>query len=208
MHRALIATLLLGFASFDAHAVSLTINDTLQSFTCTNSAAALDSNDCFLVDEIVGNSSPASEIALIESSFGVSDLNFLYKSDAGTSAESGSFAGLYNTAYTTGNEDATVSYQGSASDPYIDCAGSNDCFVFVKDGNNDPNAYIFNLGTALDIAVWNGSSDIVLADLWPGNGSISHVALYGASVVPVPAAIWLFGSALIGFIGFSRRTRI
>jgi hypothetical protein len=26
------------------------------------------------------------------------------------------------------------------------------------------------------------------------------------SVVPVPAAFWLFGTALIGFIGFSRKT--
>lgn len=28
------------------------------------------------------------------------------------------------------------------------------------------------------------------------------------SEVPVPAAFWLFGSALIGFIGFSRRTNL
>jgi len=27
-------------------------------------------------------------------------------------------------------------------------------------------------------------------------------------VVPVPAAFWLFGTALIGFIGFSRRTKV
>ncbi|MCP4768128.1 MAG: PEP-CTERM sorting domain-containing protein [Gammaproteobacteria bacterium] len=26
--------------------------------------------------------------------------------------------------------------------------------------------------------------------------------------VPVPAAIWLFGTALIGFIGISRRTNL
>ena len=30
----------------------------------------------------------------------------------------------------------------------------------------------------------------------------------GPSPVPVPAAIWLFGSALIGFVGISRRTSI
>ena len=28
------------------------------------------------------------------------------------------------------------------------------------------------------------------------------------AVVPVPAAFWLFGTALIGFIGISRRTRV
>jgi len=32
---------------------------------------------------------------------------------------------------------------------------------------------------------------------------ISHI-----SAVPIPAAIWLFGTALIGFISFSRRTKI
>ena len=31
---------------------------------------------------------------------------------------------------------------------------------------------------------------------------------YLSSVVPIPAAIWLFGSALVGFIGFSRRTSL
>ena len=30
----------------------------------------------------------------------------------------------------------------------------------------------------------------------------------GPSPVPVPAAFWLFGTALIGFIGFSRRTKV
>ena len=28
------------------------------------------------------------------------------------------------------------------------------------------------------------------------------------SPVPLPSAVWLFGSALIGFIGMSRRTRV
>jgi len=32
---------------------------------------------------------------------------------------------------------------------------------------------------------------------------------YGtASVIPVPAAVWLFGTALIGFVGYSRRRKI
>ena len=36
----------------------------------------------------------------------------------------------------------------------------------------------------------------------------SHDGAYTPSVVPVPAAIWLFGTALIGFIGISRRTKV
>jgi hypothetical protein len=34
------------------------------------------------------------------------------------------------------------------------------------------------------------------------------VGLGDVPAVPVPAAIWLFGTALIGFIGISRRTNL
>lgn len=36
------------------------------------------------------------------------------------------------------------------------------------------------------------------------NGDHEHITIR-ASVVPVPAAIWLFGSALMGLVGVSRR---
>lgn len=38
----------------------------------------------------------------------------------------------------------------------------------------------------------------------------SHYTEYGPSIseVPVPAAVWLFGTALIGFIGISRRRKV
>lgn len=47
----------------------------------------------------------------------------------------------------------------------------------------------------------------------PGVGTFDDqvrwvVTEYSVSGVPVPAAVWLFGSALIGFIGFSRRTAV
>jgi hypothetical protein len=38
-----------------------------------------------------------------------------------------------------------------------------------------------------------------------GSGAIDNLTY---NVVPVPAAVWLFGTALLGFIGFSRRTAI
>ena len=43
-----------------------------------------------------------------------------------------------------------------------------------------------------------------------GQGAgLSHVTEFGqVSAVPVPASVWLFGTALIGFIGFSRRTKV
>ena len=38
-----------------------------------------------------------------------------------------------------------------------------------------------------------------------GSGAIDNLTY---SVVPVPAAVWLFGTALLGFIGLSRRTSV
>lgn len=39
---------------------------------------------------------------------------------------------------------------------------------------------------------------------WSGE-SYSHVTEYGASAVPIPAAVWLFGSGLLGLVGLSRK---
>ena len=37
------------------------------------------------------------------------------------------------------------------------------------------------------------------------NATTSHISVYG--VVPVPAAVWLFGSGLLGLVGVARRKR-
>ena len=38
--------------------------------------------------------------------------------------------------------------------------------------------------------------------------AIDHVVAQSLSPVPVPAAIWLFGTALIGFVGMSRKRKV
>jgi hypothetical protein len=53
----------------------------------------------------------------------------------------------------------------------------------------------------------NLSGGTVTVNLENNTENFSNWTEYGA-VVPVPAAFWLFGTALIGFIGFSRRTKI
>ena len=40
-----------------------------------------------------------------------------------------------------------------------------------------------------------------------GGSDISHVRVYEQTVVPVPAAVWLFGSGLLGLVGAARRRR-
>ena len=39
-------------------------------------------------------------------------------------------------------------------------------------------------------------------------GGYSEAASLSVSTVPVPAAIWLFGTGLLGFVGMSRRTEV
>lgn len=72
-----------------------------------------------------------------------------------------------------------------------------------------------NLGAATYLAgitLFNGTQ-APFTDLWKldpkltaGDGKV--VLNITVSAVPIPAAIWLFGTALIGFVGMSRRTSV
>ena len=62
---------------------------------------------------------------------------------------------------------------------------------------NPANAWVFNFGSGSQGAVNKGNNRFAWA-VQSGN-------VGGASVVPVPAAVWLFGSGLIGLIGVARR---
>ena len=54
------------------------------------------------------------------------------------------------------------------------------------------------------IAMWDTDIPNLLANVGDGQVSLN----INVSPVPVPAAFWLFGTALIGFVGVSRRTSI
>ncbi len=49
-------------------------------------------------------------------------------------------------------------------------------------------------------SVWNTENAF-------GGNNISHLTAYTTQVVPVPAAVWLFGSGLLGLVGIARRKR-
>ena len=163
-------------------------------------------------------------------------LSLLYKSGYGemvngvfvTPADSGTYANNYSTRFTGDPNNALIS-SAVTGDMLIgdsdifpiedrlinDIATCSVCFLYVKDGRNDPIWYIF------DISTWNGTDNLNLTDFWPAGvdedgkplgGAISHVAIYGVEgnkglipPVPVPAAVWLFGSGLIGLIAIGRR---
>jgi hypothetical protein len=181
-------TILLFFGAFSLNAQAIVIDP----INCGGSLTCYTTND-------TGN---LGNWADIETAFGVSvdpDLTLSYKNNVG-GGEDGTFASSYSTTYNNtpmDPADADIAYDAGAS---ISCP---ECWLLVKDGVASPAQYL------IEISSWNGTDTLELRNFWPTNGAISHVEIWGnVSPVPVPAAVWLFGTALIGFIGFSRRTKV
>jgi hypothetical protein len=84
--------------------------------------------------------------------------------------------------------------------------------VFKDDnggGGFTTNRQYFSIKQGTDIWYFENTSGGTLTVDLGTNNDYSHWTEYGPmSAVPVPAAAWLFGTALIGFIGFSRRTKV
>ena len=88
----------------------------------------------------------------------------------------------------------------------------------TSSGKNDPIEWSLDLGPGgLNLlSLLNNADDGFWIQLGFGSectrdGSNTPAYLtaeLNVSPVPVPAAIWLFGAALLGFIGMSRRTRV
>ena len=147
---------------------------------------------------IVGdNSNPT--VDEIETLVGTStQLTRVYKQDQG-GGEEGTFASSYTTSFfdtPTDPSGATISYNGSPA-PAITCP---ECYLVIKDGNANPSSYVFALGN------WDGTGDIAMTGFWPTQGAISHVEIV-AGEVPLPAAVWLFGSGLVALAGIKRRRK-
>jgi hypothetical protein len=153
----------------------------------------------------------------------LSGLDLLYKADSFDSdplqSEPASEDGVYRDSYSTvfGGEDADdgystahISYDGAPASPITECL-TGECYLIVKGGlGTNPVAYLFTLALLGWDGDVNNDSPLNLSGFWlSGRNAISHVGIYGTvSAVPVPGAFWLFGTALIGFIGLSRSTRV
>ena len=128
---------------------------------------------------LTGNQTSQSQIAAaIASTLGSSTER--YKANVGVPvSESGSASAYYETTFSntaTDPEDAYIAWVGPLA---IKALGS---FLLVKDGNQTPAWYLFNLSNL----GWTGNQDLDIQDFWPGNGSISHVTLYGTETVTPP----------------------
>jgi hypothetical protein len=149
--------------------------------------------------------------------------------------EAGTLQDLYDTTFDFALNDTRDGYTGATiKNPDAISGGcSVECFLVVTGGKNSPAAYLFNLALGWDplganggqpvangIPSWNGLMDLTLANFWSNdkNSSVAYIAIYGnlisanasatLSAVPAPATFWLFGTALLGFIGLSRSTRV
>jgi hypothetical protein len=148
-----------------------------------------------------GSQTSQSEIdAAIDPLLGTSFLQF--KQDV-LGGESGSLAGSYTATFSNSPSDpanALIHWDGGS------ILGDNR-FLLVKDGNQDPAWYLYNL----TLLGWNGTDDLVLNDFWPNQGAISHVSLYGDSgAINVPdggTTAALLGLGLLS-VGFANRMRL
>ena len=140
-----------------------------------------------------GASSNHSESELNTNNFfGLDTWAFLDKTDDLIDGGIGLTGGLPDT--TSG----TFSFDSTLWDSY------SDIIVILKDGGTGPDnqgpswsAYLLTQDTYEGFWVYGSGSNGNLKQL-------SHLAVYG-SPVPVPAALWLFGSGLIALVGFVRR---
>ncbi len=75
-------------------------------------------------------------------------------------------------------------------------------------GSYDPNSFLSaGVGDLHYMTLWGAD---FIGDVFAGSYSGSTVGMdlrLGLSAVPVPAAVWLFGTALIGLVGFGKRKK-
>jgi hypothetical protein len=79
--------------------------------------------------------------------------------------------------------------------------------IAYSGGNGDLLALV-NLGGGINTASFQFTSPATLTDLFTTSTTVTSTSFSGSiTAVPVPAAVWLFGSGLLGLVGIARRKK-
>jgi hypothetical protein len=113
--------------------------------------------------------------------------------------------GTASDAFTTGpgfNLSLGANYDGGALNQALGTTGAQFAQFWSDPDGSDANT------TTLDfISLGPASASILQSIDIPPSASNGWLLVSDASVVPLPAAVWLFGSGLIGLIGIARHKR-
>lgn len=128
-------------------------------------------------------------------------------------AGGGFTGGFLDSLSSTGERDLTITYDSSISAFGFDTNSlmpNFDITINFTSGGTYTNSFSGISG----MTFFGFQSDLadISSVVIDGNGSsfnfaIDNHSFGGVSAVPVPAAVWLFGSGLIGLIGFARRKK-
>jgi len=176
---------------------------TTDDVTITNIGEAIinpgiSSNYCSFVQGTTGGGAANDTIDDMEAIFNIADSGDLINWELVTSSEIS-----FNSA-----QEGQWTYNGTTdlSSP----------FVVVLKSSVSYAAYLFNNLTDVNggtfvINFLNASGDtfgeISHLNIYKATGDITNTILGGPNPVPLPAALWLFAPALLGFMGFRRKSK-
>ncbi len=182
----LVVPVLFGFAG-TGHAATCAVTDvTLGGMDATSCGAGSTTNDT--------TGMPVSEWQVnLDSAGGYNTWAFFEKEEEPTldnpDGHDGNTTSIGLSSSAIGDGINTGTFSLNASDPLL---------IVLKSNTFDYQWYLFEDKTGFLEGTWDASIVFEGKDL-------SHITAY--TVVPVPAAVWLFGSGLLGLVGIARRKR-
>jgi len=154
-----------------------------------------------------GGTGVDSDSLMASADFNSSDANEQSFIEAVTGETLTGYSQIFPANYTL-NVDTATGLSTLSANPGIDDLDGGYFMLKFGDGGVNDSHWIFENNSPFNAFVW-------LSEISFGNNSVlglSHFAMAGDSLtpgdgtqVPLPAAVWLFGSALMGLVGFGRK---